>query len=183
MNKKKVKLVLWLLNFIVIFLLVWSLINYTILNNEVSKFMQIGGIFAMILLIIFLEGAPVFVGPSVAFASILIMEVFPPGLVLFLFLVSAVIGNIFYFYLGYFFGRKILRYFDKKDIHRYKKLFKKYGRASMLVMAVSPIPYLPTIAGIFGKPTLYLAAETLIVRLIRHTVVFFFWYFVILGLG
>jgi len=75
--------------------------------------------------VIFLEGAPVFVGSSIAVATILAMNAFNPWLILLLFLSSAIVGNIFYFYLGYFSGEKILKIFSKdrreKDTKTYLK--------------------------------------------------------------
>jgi membrane protein YqaA with SNARE-associated domain len=182
MNKKKtVKFSLTILNFLVIFLLIWSLVNYTFLSNEVSQFIQVGGLLAMIFFVILLEGAPVFAGPGLGVASILAMGVFNPWFILLLFLVSAFIGNIFYFYLGYFSGKKILKYFDKKDIEKYEKLFKKYGFWAMVIMAISPIPYLPTLAGVFRMTSPILIAEILIIRMIRHVIVFLFWFYFLVG--
>ena len=182
MNKKKViKYSLWILNLLIVFALIWSLVNYKILNQEVTRLVIIGGLSAMILFVIFLEGAPVFLGPSVVVAAILTMNAFNPWLILSLFLLSAIVGNIFYFYLGYFSGEKILKYFSKTDVKKYKDLFKKYGRHTMLIMAVSPIPYLPTLAGVFRMNSKQQILETLIVRMIRHTFVFFVWLFILRG--
>ena len=180
-KKKLVKFSLAILNVLVIFLLIWSLVNYTFLNKEVSQFIQIGGLLAMIFLVILLEGAPVFVGSGLVVASILAIGTENPGFILLLFLVSALVGNIIYFYLGYFSGKGILKYFDKKDVKRYKKLFKKYGFAAMIFTAVSPIPYLPTIAGVFKMTSPILITEVLIIRMIRHTAVFLFWFYILIG--
>ena len=180
MDKKKlVRFFIWTLNILVVLILVWSLINYKILNQSVSELVQFGGLLTMIFLVILLEGAPVFVGSSIVVASILAMNIFNPWFILFLFLFFALVGNVFYFYLGYLFGKKIFKYFDKKDIKRYEKLFEKYGRAAMIIMAVSPIPYLPTLAGIFRVKSNYLIAEIILIRMVRHTLVFLFWLFVL----
>lgn len=182
MNKKKViYFSLWLLNLLILFILVWSLINYKILDQEVSRFVQEGGLLAMIFLIILLEGAPVFVGSGLVVASVLAMKITNPGLVFLLFIISAIIGNILYFFLGYFSGKKILKYFEKKDVKKYKELFQKYGWSAMIIMAVSPIPYLPTLAGVFGIDSPYRIAGILAIRMVRHTVVFLFWFFILVG--
>jgi len=180
-KKRKIKFFLTLLNFIVIFLLIWSLINYAFLNKEVSNLVQIGGLFAMILLIILLEGAPVFAGPGLIVATVLAMKTMDPWFIYLIFLASALIGNIIYYYLGYFSGKEIIKYFDKKDVKKYESLFKKYGFAAMTIMAISPIPYLPTIAGAFKMTSSLLIAEILIIRMLRHTVVFLFWFYIIIG--
>lgn len=182
MNKKKwIRFSIALLNVLVILILIWSLINYQFLNKEVSHLVQIWGLFAMILFIIILEGAPVFVGPSVVVAAALATGTFDTKLILFLFLVSAFVGNIIYYYLGYFSGEKILKYFKKKDVKNYKNIFKKYGRVAMITMAISPIPYLPTIAGVFRLKSFYRISEILVLRMIRHVIVFTFWYLIIKG--
>jgi len=182
MNTKKViKYSAWILNLLLIFVLVWSLINYKILDQEVTRFVMVGGLSAMIVLIIILEGAPVFLGPSTAVAAILAMNVFNPWLIFTLFLLSALVGNILYYSLGYFSGEKILKYFSKKDVKKYEQLFKKYGRRAMLIMAISPVPYLPTLAGVFRMESKYQITEILIARIIRHTVMFLFWFWLLVG--
>jgi membrane-associated protein len=170
-----------MLNLLVIFLLIWSLINYTFLSNEVSRFVQIGGLIVMIFLVILLEGAPVFIGPGLVVATILSIGTENPGFILLLFIVSALVGNVIYFYLGYFSGKRILKYFDKKDIKKYERLFKKYGFAAMMITAISPIPYLPTIAGVFKMTSPILITQVLIIRMIRHLIVFLFWFYILVG--
>ena len=74
-----------------------------------------------------------------------------------------------------------MKYFDKKNVRKYKDLFKKYGRSAMIIMAISPIPYLPTLAGVFRMSPKYFFLETLSVRIIRHIVVFLFWFSILVG--
>ena len=79
MNKRKmVFFSVGLLNVLVIFILIWSLINYQVLNQEVSRMVQVGGLLSMISFIILLEGAPVFLGPSVVVAAMLAINAFNP---------------------------------------------------------------------------------------------------------
>ncbi len=180
MNKQKiVKAFLWTLNILIILLLVWSLVNYKFLNQEVTQLVQVWGLIAMIFLVVLLEGAPVFMGSGVVVATVYTLGVFNTWFILFLFLVFALVGNVIYYVFGYYSGRKIFKYFSKKDVRRYEKLFDKYGRRAMVVMAVSPIPYLPTLAGVFRMSSPKLIAETLILRTIRHIIVFFFWVFIL----
>ncbi|MEX0932845.1 MAG: VTT domain-containing protein [Candidatus Pacearchaeota archaeon] len=176
MDKKNiVKISFWILNFIIIFLLIWSLINHRVLNQEVSNIVATFGLVAMILFVVILEGAPVFIGPSVAVASILAMGALNPWTILFLFLISAFVGNVFYYYLGYFSGKKILKYFSDKDVEKYKKFFKNHGGKTLGIMAISPVPYLPTLAGVFKLKSKSIMAYILLVRALRHIVVFAFW--------
>jgi len=179
-QKRNVKLFFSALNIIIIILLIWSLINYKVLNEEVGELVQVGGLIVLVLIIIIFEGAPVFVGPGMGVGAVLAMGVFDPKLILLIFLISAVVGNIIYFSLGYIFGKKVLDYFDEKDVKRYKELFKKYGKAAMIVMAVSPMPYLPSLAGVFRVKSPIMITEVLLLRLIRHVVVFSMYYYAIL---
>jgi len=182
MNKKRVvKFSAWMLNILVILLLVWSLINYRVFNQEVTQFVQVGGLLAMVFLVILLEGAPVFIGSGLVIASALAINIINPWLILFLFLFFALVGNIVYYYLGYFSGKRIFKYFDKKDVKKYEELFKKYGFTAMIITAVSPIPYLPTLAGVFRIKSKVFIAEVLIIRMIRHVVVFLFWFYILVG--
>lgn len=180
MNKKRaIRFSILIINILLIFLLIWSFINYQVLDQEVTNLVKFLGLSAMVLFVIFLEGAPVFVGPSVAVASVLAMNVFNPVFIFWLFLGSAFLGNVIYYYLGYFFGNGALKYFDKKDVRKYEKFFKKYGGLTMITMAISPVPYLPTFAGVFRMNSVSLISKILILRAIRHTIVFFFWLFVL----
>ena len=176
-----VKFSVWLLNILVILLLIWSLINYKLLNQEVSQFVQVWGLLAIIFLVILLEGAPIFVGSGLVVASVLAMNIINPWLILFLFLFFALVGNILYFYLGYFSGKRIFKYFKKKNVKKYEELFKKYVFTAMIITAVSPIPYLPTLAGIFRMTSPILITKVLVIRMIRHVVVFLFWFYIIIG--
>ena len=177
-----IKALLLILNVLVVVLLIWSLINYKFLNNEVTNAVQIWGLLAMVLFVFVLEGAPVFVGGSVAVASVLAMATFNPWLILFLFLASAILGNVAYYYLGHHFGLKVLKYFDRRDVRKYKRLFHEHGRTAMIVMALSPIPYLPTLAGAFRMDKFYMFVEIMGLRIIRHIIVFLFWYFLLVGI-
>ena len=176
-----IKLSLIAINVLVVVVLIWSLINYTLLNNEVGRIVQVWGIIAAILIIIILEGAPVAIGPSVVIVSLLAMKEFNWWFVLLIFLGSAIIGNIIYFYLGVYSGKKILKYFDKKDINKYKKIFNKNGRLTMITMAISPVPYLPTVAGVFRMSKFRMFVEVMGARMLRHLVIFFFW-IIVLGI-
>ncbi len=180
MDKKKVmKFLIQALNILIVCALIWSVLNYKILDQEVTRLIMTSGLIALAFFVIILEGAPVFIGPSVGVVAVLIMNVFNPFFIFLLFLLFAIIGNILYFYLGYLSGEKIMKYFGKKDVREYKDLFKKYGRFTMLIMAVSPIPYLPTLAGVFKMSQKYFFLGILPIRLVRHTVVFLFWFFII----
>ncbi len=182
MNKKKViRFSVWALNLLIVFAFIWSIINYKILDQEVTRLIITGGLIAMVFFVIILEGAPVFIGPSVVVAAILTMNAFNPWPILLLFISSAIMGNILYFYLGYFSGEKIMKYFNKKNVREYKALFKKYGRPAMLITAISPIPYLPTLAGIFKMNPKHFFLEIMPVRIIRHIVVFLFWFYILIG--
>ena len=177
--KRLVHVIGWVFNIGVILLLAWSFFSYKVLENSLTGFVQAGGFIALVLVVTLLEGAPILVGSSVAVAAMLAMGA-DPQTVFVLFIVSAIIGNIIYYYLGYFSGRNVLRYFNKKDVDRYERLFKKYGRLAMFIMAISPIPYFPTLAGSFKMSPFYMFTEVLCVRLIRHTIVFFFWYVILI---
>ena len=135
----------------------------------------------MIFLVILLEGAPVFVGSGLVIAAVLAMNIINPWLILFLFLLFALVGNVIYYYLGYFSGKRIFKYFDKKNVKKYEELFKKHGFTTMIIMAVSPIPYLPTLAGVFRMKSLALITKVLVIRMTRHVVVFLFWFYILVG--
>lgn len=181
LTKRVVKFSFIFLNLLMVFLLVYSLINYKILSNEVGELVKVGGLIVMCLFVLILEGAPVALGGSVAVAAILTLDIFNPVLVLSLFLICAVFAGIGYYWIGAHYGRKILKYFDKDSIEKYEKFFRKYGSLSMILMAITPIPYLPTIGGVFGMKYLSLFI-VFFVRILRHIVVFFIWYWIIFNI-
>jgi membrane-associated protein len=176
--KRLIKTIAWGFSIVVVVLLVWSLLNYKVLENSVTGFIQVWGLIALVLIVVILEGAPIFVGGGIAAGASLAMGA-NPWLVLTLFIISAIIGNVLYYYLGYFSGRKVLKYFNREDVARYEKLFEKHGRVAMFIMAVFPIPYLPTLGGVFKLTPLFMFTEVLAVRIVRHSAVFIFWYFLL----
>jgi len=178
-KKELVKRGFIFVNLVMVLLLIVSLINYQYFDKEINELIKFGGLSAMIFLVFILEGAPVLIGGSVAVASMMALEVFSPWFLLAMFLVSAFFGNLFYYFLGVFAGRKVLSYFDKKDIKKYEEFFKQYGHLSLLIMAVTPIPYLPTLAGVFKNAKPFYLIGIMIIRLIRHSVVFFVWYYIL----
>jgi len=70
--------------------------------------------------VFFLEGAPVFVGSSIAVATILAMNAFNPWLILLLFLSSAIVG-IFLFLFGLFLRGENLKIFSKDRREKIQK--------------------------------------------------------------
>lgn len=179
MNKKRlIRVVGWSLNIVVVLLLVWSIVNYRVLEQDITRAIQVGGIFVAAILIFVLEGAPVFIGPSVTVVALLVIGI-NPLLVLFLLLGFAILGDIAYYYLGRKSEYRVERFIEKEDMNRYRRLFKKYGKAAMYIMAITPLPYLPTIAGIFKMPPSYFFTKVMGVRMLRHIVVFLFWFMVI----
>lgn len=180
MNKTKaVHHVLTFLNFLVIAVFIWSLINYKVLDATINKWAVAGGLVFLIIFIIFLEGAPIVAGPTIAVAAFLTIGEYTPLFIYLVFILSGVVGNFIWFYLGVFSGHKLLKYFDPKVISRYEKLFKKYGWWTMVITAVTPIPYLPTLAGIFDMKWKHMFIGVMGVRIIRHTIVFIFWMIVV----
>lgn len=77
-------------------------------------------------------------------------------IIYFTLLIAAVFGNISNFFVGYFFGKKLVKYVKKEYIIQTENFFAKHGGKAVVISRFLPIfrTFVPFVAGI-GKMDLY----------------------------
>ncbi len=151
---KKIKIFSLVFSLLVLGLLVYSIFNYSFLknqindnlNNQVIKY----GYIAVFVLSFLLEISPQpFASAIIPFANGMVL-----GLDYYSLLISTILGVITSSFAGYFlgiyFGKEIvLKFTGEENYEKYYRIFKKYGKFGMALIAITPLPYFPIIAGVF----------------------------------
>jgi len=155
---KKVKIISWIIGLIILILFIYVIINYTVLKNQLSENLEqqieTYGYVAVLIFTFLLEISPQpFVSGLVPFATGVIF-----GLnikILFIYTIIGVFLSSFTaYFLGIKFGEKIvIMIVGKKNYKKIHGFFIKYGKPGMLLLALTPIPYFPILAGIFKMNT------------------------------
>lgn len=132
---------------IILAIFVYSITNTALLQEETSSLIQDYGILALFLISIFLDLIPQYVSPIIILATAIIADINIYYATTAIILGSA-IGSI----IGYTIGKKYLHntvniLSSKKSTKKLTHLINKYGKAIILLTAISPIPYLPVLIG------------------------------------
>ncbi len=162
-----------------IFVFIYGVVNYTILEKEITKAVAAGGLTMMFILILVFESAPIAViGPFIPVMGGILVG-FNYIWILVLLVIGAVISSTFSFYLGKYFSKRSARLVDSQKKQKYKKLFRKYGRWFMFLAAIGIFPYIPVMIGIFRIKTRFYWLTILPVRIAKHIIssLFLFWFF------
>lgn len=87
-------------------------------------------------------------------------------------IVSAVIANYLAYLLGLRYGERIVKFFmNQKTYGKSVEWFELYGKKSMTVLALTPLPYFPIMGGIFKMNNKEFIVYALVPRII-YLVVF-----------
>lgn len=151
---KKVKIISWIIGLIILILFIYAIVNHTVLKNQLRENLELQietyGYIAVLIFTFILEISPQpFVSGLVPFATGVIF-----GLnikILFVYTIIGVIASsLTAYFLGIKFGEKIvITIVGKKNYKKVHDFFLKYGKLGMLLLALTPIPYFPILAGIF----------------------------------
>lgn len=151
---KKIRILSLILSLSVLTLLFYSIINYSILENQINEALNqdIGkySYFAIFILSFLLEISPQpFASAIVPFINGLVIGL-NYNLLLIITLLGVVSSSFTAYILGLYYGRKItIKIIEEDNYQKYLELFKKYGKFAMTIAAVTPFPYFPILAGIF----------------------------------
>jgi membrane protein YqaA with SNARE-associated domain len=172
MNKKRVvKYIGITIALVVIIAFIYSIVNYNTIKQEVTGAVETGGLIVYFVFAFILESIPNIIGLEPVVLTALIAG-FKIRYIYILALIAVVFSNLFSFFIGYKASNYAKGFIDKKNIKKYDELWHKYGKITMIITAVSPVPYIPAIAGIFKMKPSYFAFVIMPFRLIRHAVVF-----------
>jgi len=85
---------------------------------------------------------------------------------------GSVLSNYFAYFLGKKYGAKLVSFFVSKDSYQNaQRWFDMYGNKSILVLALTPLPYFPILGGTFGMNFKEFSLYAVIPR-ICHFVIF-----------
>jgi len=178
MNKKSFHIIIWVITILVIILSIWSIINYKFLKNELENSVESFGYIAIFIIAFIFESIPSLIGPDTPLITgILIGLNF--YVILIILLISTTISALLSYYLGHKSHEYIKEVSDKKTFNKYHKLFKKYGKAGMIIAALTPIPYVPALAGIFKMDFKYFLFVVTLIREIKYVIVAVFLYYIL----
>jgi len=163
----------------VLMVFIYTLINFKILRNDISQAVQSGGILIMTVFYFLLEGIPNFVGLEPVMISAILLKI-NFWTIFFWICVAVILANSFSYYFGYVASGYVKGFVDKEKLENYEDLWHKHGKKAMVITAITPIPYIPALAGVFKMKASYFYTWVLFSRLARHFGVLLF-LFVLFG--
>lgn len=178
------RLITFLVGLLVLGLMIYSLVNYSYLHNSINaEFAEFVGKYG--LLSVFILTFLVEISPQPFVSSIFpLLTGFILGLdpfYLFTFTILAVISSsLFAYYVGIHLGKKItIRIIGQDNYEKARSRFKRYGKAGMAILALTPIPYFPILAGLFKMDLVDFILYGVIPRIIHFIVLgsFLVWVF------
>lgn len=126
-----------------------------------------GGYIGILIFTALLELSIQFIGPDVLLAAGMLAKLNLVYIIVMITLGSW-IGGLFGYYMGLTSGELIASVFTSKK--RFKKgveVFEKYGNVGMTILALTPLPYFPIIAGIFKMKFKNFLIYALLARTLR----------------
>ena len=174
MASKRFKQITFIFSLIILIILIYSIINFGVLKNQINenlnnKIQKYG--YITIFIVGFLgEIIPQpFVSAIIPFTNGLLLNL-NHKILLTILLTSTILSSLLGYVLGHVYGKGIiLKFIEEENYHKYKKLFKKYGKLGMTIAAFTPLPYLPIIPGLFKMKFKDFIIYGLIPRLIYFT--------------
>jgi|APSaa5957512576_1039674.scaffolds.fasta_scaffold63058_1 uncharacterized membrane protein YdjX (TVP38/TMEM64 family) len=151
---RTIKIISFIFGLIVLALFIYSLVNYKFLQKEINyalgERVEDYGLPAVFVLGFLLEISPQpFASALVPFANGLLIGINFESLLVAT-LIAVILASLFAYWLGIYLGKPIvIKMVGKEKYDKSDNLFKKYGKAGMAVLALTPLPYFPIFAGIF----------------------------------
>lgn len=147
MKKRGWKIVGWLFSLVLTALLVLSFVYYGQFRAEISRIVGVYGFPGLFLIGFLLELIPQFFSPHLALVVTIYFGLNLPLALLFI-IIGSLLGSTLGFWIGKKKGLEVTYSFVAKgDITRFQELVDKYGKIVLLIAAISPLPYLPVVAG------------------------------------
>jgi membrane protein YqaA with SNARE-associated domain len=144
----------FLLGILLLIGLIYTLANYNTINQQISdrlsQQIQKYGYIGIFIISFLLEILPQpFVNPNVPFANALILGLDFRTLLVYM-ITGAIISDFVAYFLGIYYGERIsIQIAGKENYEKGIKIFRKYGKLGMTLLAITPLPYFPILAGVF----------------------------------
>ena len=145
--KKTIKFVSAFITLSMLALVIYSLVNISFLNKEVSSLIYDYGAIALFAISILLDLIPQLISPIIALSTGIIT-----GINVHYAIIATILGSTIGSVIGFVLGKKYM--FDAVDVIISEKstetltnLTNKYGKIIVPLAAISPLPYLPVFLG------------------------------------
>lgn len=151
MNHRKIRIFIQIFNFFIVLLFLAAILFAVIKKDQLSLIasssIQTYGLIALFAVNFLLEFIPQFLTPFLMYFPALLA-----GLNIHLSVVIAVVASFFGSLAGYILGEKygfpVLSFFFKQEsVDKAVVFMNEYGKISILIAAVTPLPYIPMIIG------------------------------------
>lgn len=139
--KKRNKNILWILFFIVIIVFIVVAINFQAFESSIREYVEIYGYPAVFVLVFITELINQPIGPEVpaSFGVLLSMNFL---LIFILASIASLAAGIINYNIGSrFLSKRIMMSCDTEKYMNYCRKFYKYGKISVFLAAISPLPY------------------------------------------
>ncbi|MAH03237.1 hypothetical protein CMI39_00425 [Candidatus Pacearchaeota archaeon] len=180
MDKKNLIKIFTIIAFLIILIFfIITLINYKTIKTEVSSGVQKYGYFGIGITSLILESLPQPIGADITLISggLIGLNIFFVFLVVIL---SSGFSGILMYFLGYVRGKGIvLLFIDEEHYKEYLDLFKNKGKFAMTISALTPIPYLPILAGTLKMHFYDFLLYGIVMRTLRFAVVAYLFFIIL----
>jgi len=144
----------YFLGLAILALFIYALINFGLLQNQLETSLENQilkyGYISIFIIAILLEGLPQpFVSAIFPFITGVVLGL-DFKLLLLITIAGAILSGFVAYAIGIIYGKKIaIKIAGKENYQTYHDLFKRYGKLGMTIIALTPLPYFPILAGVF----------------------------------
>lgn len=150
--KRKIEEIDLLVLIIFVGLLIFSLVNFQLLNNKITTSVQSYGIGFLFFITGFIEFFPMFFSPTLPLI-VMISAGFSVFLSTLIVCLASIMGSILGFEVGRQYGfQYVCVLFNPNQWIKVNYFLKKYGKIFMTLAALTPLPYFPIIFGALEIP-------------------------------
>jgi len=169
--KTLIQLLGWIVFILTVFLFVYSLINYSALEKELSGKVREGGYIIIFVFSFLLEGLPQILSPDIVLIAGALVKL-NMAVVFIVIIVSCTLSSLFFYFIGYTGSRRIaLNFVDENAYYGFIKLSKKWGKFALAIAALTPVPYLPIIPGMMKMRFSDFLVFGIAMRIIKYGVI------------
>jgi len=169
--KKILKIISSIMFILMLVVFFYTLFNYQELRGSISESLQKNSFYGIAVITFLLEVFPQVIGGDLPLLTggLIGLNIF--WVFVIVSIASSVAGMLQYS-IGFFFGKKIsLLYMDEISYNKYRLLFNRKGKFALTLTALTPVPYIPAIAGVFKMHPYDFLLYGVLMRVIRFAAV------------
>jgi len=146
---------------------VYSIVNYRVMRNQLTSGVEKWQYTSVFISSFILESFPSIIGPGTPFTAAMLVKLdFKYTLIILL--ISTTLSALLSYFLGFKYSEEVLKFVSPKTRKDYERLFKKYGKATMIITAVTALPYIPSLAGVFKMKFKYFLFVVTSIRILNY---------------